>query len=90
MIAGARCAGSATALLLARMGHDVALVDRSVLPSDTLSTHAIARSGVVQLSRWGLLDHSWPRAHPRSKRSDSARAETLPTGRSNRPPASTC
>ena len=24
--------------------------------SDTLSTHAIARSGVVQLDRWGLLD----------------------------------
>ena len=24
-------------------------------PSDTLSTHAIARSGVVQLNRWGLL-----------------------------------
>ena len=56
VIAGARCAGSATALLLARMGHDVALIDRSVLPSDTLSTHAIARSGVVQLSRWGLLE----------------------------------
>ncbi len=56
IIAGARCAGSATALLLARMGHDVALVDRSAMPRDTLSTHAIARSGVVQLSRWGLLD----------------------------------
>ena len=25
-------------------------------PSDTLSTHAIARGGVVQLARWGLLD----------------------------------
>ena len=52
---GARCAGAATAMLLAAAGHDVLLVDRAVFPSDTLSTHAIARSGVVQLNRWGLL-----------------------------------
>jgi flavin-dependent dehydrogenase len=38
------------------MGHDVALVDRARFPSDTLSTHGLARGGVVQLSRWGLLD----------------------------------
>jgi len=56
VVVGARCAGSATAMLLARRGYDVALVDRSPMPRDTLSTHAIARSGVVQLSRWGLLD----------------------------------
>ena len=56
VIVGARCAGAATALLLARAGYDVAMVDRSPMPQDTLSTHAIARSGVVQLSRWGLLD----------------------------------
>jgi flavin-dependent dehydrogenase len=55
-IVGARAAGAATALLLARMGHDVVVVDRAVFPSDTLSTHSIARSGVVQLARWGLLD----------------------------------
>ncbi len=56
IIVGARCAGAATALLLARQGHDVLLVDRASFPSDTLSTHAIARGGVVQLARWGLLD----------------------------------
>jgi 2-polyprenyl-6-methoxyphenol hydroxylase-like FAD-dependent oxidoreductase len=55
-VVGARAAGSATALLLARMGHDVVVLDRALLPSDTLSTHSIARSGVVQLHRWGLLD----------------------------------
>jgi 2-polyprenyl-6-methoxyphenol hydroxylase-like FAD-dependent oxidoreductase len=55
-VVGARCAGAATALLLARLGYDVALVDRAHFPSDTLSTHAIARGGVVQLQRWGLLD----------------------------------
>jgi flavin-dependent dehydrogenase len=56
VVVGARCAGAATALLLARQGHDVLVVDRATFPSDTLSTHAIARGGVVQLARWGLLD----------------------------------
>jgi 2-polyprenyl-6-methoxyphenol hydroxylase-like FAD-dependent oxidoreductase len=56
VVVGARAAGSATALLLARMGHDVAVFERARFPSDTLSTHSISRSGVVQLSRWGLLD----------------------------------
>jgi flavin-dependent dehydrogenase len=55
VVVGARCAGAATAMLLAAAGHDVALVDRCEFPSDTLSTHAIARSGVVQLNRWQLL-----------------------------------
>lgn len=56
VIVGARVAGSATAMLLARLGYDVAVVDRATFPSDTTSTHSIARSGVVQLQRWGLLD----------------------------------
>jgi flavin-dependent dehydrogenase len=56
VVVGARCAGAATAMLLARQGHDVAVVDRASFPSDTLSTHAIARGGIVQLQRWGLLD----------------------------------
>jgi flavin-dependent dehydrogenase len=56
VVVGARCAGAATALLLARAGHDVLLLDRATFPSDTLSTHMIARSGMVQLRRWGLLD----------------------------------
>ncbi|MDP9221934.1 MAG: NAD(P)/FAD-dependent oxidoreductase [Actinomycetota bacterium] len=56
IVIGARCAGSATARLLAAAGHRVLVVDRAALPSDTLSTHGIARGGVVQLARWGLLD----------------------------------
>ncbi len=56
VVVGARCAGAATAMLLATAGHDVLLVDRRAFPSDTLSTHAIARSGLVQLKRWGLLE----------------------------------
>jgi flavin-dependent dehydrogenase len=56
VIVGGRVAGSATAMLLARLGHDVVVVDQALFPSDTVSTHSIARSGVVQLRRWGLLD----------------------------------
>ena len=54
-VVGARAAGAATALLLARMGHDVLLLDAAFFPSDTISTHQLARPGVVQLDRWGLL-----------------------------------
>jgi flavin-dependent dehydrogenase len=43
-------------MLLARLGRDVVVVDQASFPSDTVSTHSIARSGVVQLRRWGLLD----------------------------------
>jgi flavin-dependent dehydrogenase len=56
VVVGARVAGAATAMLLARLGHDVLLLDRSRFPSDTLSTHGLTRGAVVQLSRWGLLD----------------------------------
>jgi len=56
VVVGARVAGAATAMLLARQGLRVALVDRSRLGVDTLSTHALMRAGVLQLHRWGLLD----------------------------------
>ena len=55
VVVGSRAAGAATAMLLARAGHDVVAVDRAQLPSDTTSTHSLVRGGVVQLSRWGLL-----------------------------------
>ena len=55
VIAGARCAGAATAMLLARQGARVLLLDRSRYGTDTLSTHALMRGAVVQLHRWGLL-----------------------------------
>jgi 2-polyprenyl-6-methoxyphenol hydroxylase-like FAD-dependent oxidoreductase len=56
VVVGARCAGAATAMLLARAGHDVVMVDRSRPSTDTNSTHSLVRGGVVQLARWGLLD----------------------------------
>jgi flavin-dependent dehydrogenase len=56
IIVGARVAGSATALLLARRGLKVLLLDRATFPSDTLSTHQVQVPGVARLARWGVLD----------------------------------
>jgi len=56
IVIGARCAGSPTAMLLARQGHRVLLIDRATFPSDTTSTHLIHPQGVAALQRWGLLD----------------------------------
>ena len=56
IIVGARCAGSPAAMLLARKGYRVLLVDRATFPSDTVSTHVVQPLGVAALSRWGLLD----------------------------------
>ena len=56
IIVGARVAGSATALLLARAGLKVLVVDRATFPSDTLSTHQVQVPGVARLARWGVLD----------------------------------
>jgi flavin-dependent dehydrogenase len=56
IVVGARLAGAATGMLLAREGLDVLVVDRARHGSDTLSTHALMRGGVLQLHRWGLLD----------------------------------
>jgi flavin-dependent dehydrogenase len=55
VVVGARAAGAATAMLLARAGLRVLMVDRSAYGADTVSTHALLRGGVVQLARWGLL-----------------------------------
>jgi flavin-dependent dehydrogenase len=41
IIVGARCAGSPTAMLLARRGLKVLLVDKATFPSDTISTHIL-------------------------------------------------
>jgi len=56
IVVGARCAGSPTAMLLARRGYKVLVVDRATFPSDTVSTHLVHPPGVAALRRWGLLD----------------------------------
>jgi flavin-dependent dehydrogenase len=56
IIVGARCAGSPLAMLLARKGYRVLLLDKASFPSDTISTHHIHQPGVAHLKRWDLLD----------------------------------
>jgi flavin-dependent dehydrogenase len=56
VVVGARAAGAATAMRLARRGLRVLAVDRGAYGTDTLSTHALMRAGVLQLGRWGLLE----------------------------------
>jgi 2-polyprenyl-6-methoxyphenol hydroxylase-like FAD-dependent oxidoreductase len=64
IIVGARCAGAATALLLARAGLKVLVLERGRPGSDTVSTHALMRGGVLQLARWGLLGRIQAAATP--------------------------
>jgi len=56
IVVGARCAGSPTAMLLARKGYRVLVVDRATFPGDTVSTHILHPLGVRALSRWSLLN----------------------------------
>ena len=55
IVVGARCAGSPTAMMLARKGHRVLLLDKATFPSDTMSTHFVHPPGLASLERWGLL-----------------------------------
>jgi 2-polyprenyl-6-methoxyphenol hydroxylase-like FAD-dependent oxidoreductase len=56
IVVGARCAGSPTAMLLARKGYRVLLVDKATFPSDTMSAHFIRIPGIAHLKQWGVLD----------------------------------
>ena len=56
IVVGARCAGSPTAMLLARKGYRVLVVDSARFPSDTISTHLLHPPAVAALERWHLLD----------------------------------
>ncbi|MFK4546984.1 2-polyprenyl-6-methoxyphenol hydroxylase-like FAD-dependent oxidoreductase [Streptomyces tendae] len=56
IVVGARAAGAPAAMLFARAGHRVLLLERSAFPADTLSTLYIQQPGVARLARWGLLD----------------------------------
>ncbi|HLW53594.1 MAG TPA: NAD(P)/FAD-dependent oxidoreductase [Candidatus Angelobacter sp.] len=57
IVVGARCAGSPTALLLARKGYKVLLVDRMTFPSDmAFSNHFVHQAGSAALKRMGLLE----------------------------------
>ena len=56
IVVGARCAGASLAMLLARQGARVLMVDRATFPSDIPHGHFIHRHGPPRLQRWGLLD----------------------------------
>ncbi len=57
IVVGGRCAGASVAMLLARRGHKVLLLDRDDFPSDMpVSTHLVWQAGTAKLKEWGLLD----------------------------------
>jgi 2-polyprenyl-6-methoxyphenol hydroxylase-like FAD-dependent oxidoreductase len=56
IIVGARCAGAPTAMLLARKGYRILLLDKATFPSDTISTHIIWPHGAEIMDGWGLLE----------------------------------
>jgi flavin-dependent dehydrogenase len=56
IIVGARCAGSALGLMLARTGKKVLMLDRAIFPSDTMSGHYIHPAGISCLKRLGVFD----------------------------------
>jgi 2-polyprenyl-6-methoxyphenol hydroxylase-like FAD-dependent oxidoreductase len=64
IVVGARCGGAPTAMLLARKGYRVLVLDRAGFPSDTLSTHLVHPTGVAALRRWGVLDEVVARGAP--------------------------
>lgn len=56
VVVGARCAGSALAIYLARAGMRVCLVDKATFPSETPSTHVIQPRGVAILAELRALE----------------------------------
>lgn len=68
IVIGGRVAGATTAMLLARFGARVLLVDRARFPSDTLSTHQLQPPGVARLAKWGLLDRLLATGVPKTRR----------------------
>src|SRR5262245_2341700 len=68
IVVGARVAGAATAMLLARRGLRVLAVDMVSFPCDTMSSHQLQVPGVALLRRWGLLDRLTAAGTPPSRR----------------------
>ncbi len=68
IIVGGRCAGAATAMLLAALGVRVLVFDKSRLGADTVSTHALMRPAVLLLQRWGITDRLDAEETPRIRK----------------------
>ena len=70
IVVGGRCAGASTAMLLARAGLQVLVLEAGRPGADTLSTHALMRGGVLQLHRWGVLESIISAGTPAITRTD--------------------
>ena len=70
IVVGGRCAGASTAMLLARAGLHVLVLEAGRPGADTLSTHALMRGGVLQLHRWGVLESIVSAGTPAITRTD--------------------
>src|SRR5215467_15242903 len=68
IVVGARVAGAATAMLLARQGLRVLAVERVSFPCDTVSSHQLQVPGVALLQRWGLLGRLTAAGTPPTRR----------------------
>jgi 2-polyprenyl-6-methoxyphenol hydroxylase-like FAD-dependent oxidoreductase len=68
IVVGARVAGAATAMLLARQGLRVLAVDRASFPSDTISSHQLQVPGAALLHQWGLLGRLTAAGTPPARR----------------------
>jgi flavin-dependent dehydrogenase len=68
IVVGASAAGAATAMLLARGGLDTLVIDDRSGDAHPPPTDALLRGGVLQLSRWGLLEDIVAAATPAVKR----------------------
>lgn len=65
IVVGARCAGATTAMLMAKKGMRVLLIERDAPGTDTRSSHNLTRGAVKQLVRWGLADRLMDQGTPR-------------------------
>ena len=57
IVVGARCAGAATALLLARKGFRVLMLDKARFPAEIPQGHFIHQQGPRLLQKWGVMDN---------------------------------
>jgi menaquinone-9 beta-reductase len=81
VVVGARCAGSAAAIALARAGRRVVALDRARFPSDTISTHLLFPGGVAELQRLGALERVRALGAPEMPEALVAGAGLAPRGR---------
>ena len=60
IVVGGRCAGAPAAMLLARAGLRVRVIERSAELGDVLSGHMVKPAGAARLRAWGLLLRAQP------------------------------